>query len=913
MKIVDGRLVDFKIEDIAYTDELEKKIIVKVPNGVKIIPIRFLGREPIDKIYLPDSVKTIEESAFDGAFYLEKIEGMKGVTKIDNTAFYGTNIKSIECPPHLKTIGDFAFKRSFLSKITFNDELTSIGKEAFCDSNIQEVKLPESITHIGDGAFSLCENLNKISIPSKINSLPNAFCSNSSIEKINIPKNVKVIGEGCFCDCEKLGEVNFEGGVKTIANEAFLNCDSLTNIDLPDSVERLGASAFEGTGITEITLPPNIVYLGPQVFSECFSLENATINDKVEAISDEAFFSCRKLNNVKFGKNLKVIGAGAFSDCTALEEAILPDGLERLEEYAFGDCYCLKSVRIPDSIKYIGNMAFSSTALEKVYIPYAKDLVIDDKAFRNCPVLREMTIENARVGSIFFYEDDLNTLRVGKNCDLFFIVDSLPWKLKYICKDGDYFVLSETPVGEEYEEISSFNKNLYIGAITKMWDNREKLKSTITKRNDMVFLIDDIYECLGAEYANDFINNARYTFYDQCAKEKIFSQGNLLAYFYNLGGFSNPIKEKRISKKGNVIEVSVDYAQKVGEFFKSLSNLTEQEQKVFVREISRVRPVKFNPEAANFLLDFKNTREIIMEAQDKDNLFKNIVNNFNEVQETNKSRKGSQRQLAPTVERFVEYFNDNKFSGVAEEDRELAKFLSKYYIRQETYDTAVEIKKEKERKGVEDSILGFHLKEDDAFKNIDKLSLNIKKIAGETVDSILDSTTDYTFDWLEKSDPNNYVLGRLCNCCAELESAGFGIMHASIVNPDVQNLVIRDSEGKIIAKSTLYINRKDGYGVFNNLQVAEKILIKDQVKIYKKYKLAIAAFAKEYNALNPENPLKQINVGMRINSLSSLLEEYDKEAPEILDAIDYGIYGRDGNTYNGDSKTSQYIVWEDEK
>ena len=701
---------------------------------------------------------------------------------------------------------------------------------------------------------------------------------------------------------------------------AFGNCDSLTHIYLPQSVESIGTAAFQGcSSLLDITLPPNVVFIGDAVFSECASLKSVTINDKLETISDETFYSCSQLQKVNFGKMVKVIGDGAFYGCSSLEEANLPDGLERIEHGAFDACTSLKSVRIPDTIKYIGHQAFADCrALENVYIPNCDDLVIEDGAFRNCKNLKELTIENGQIGRVIIGASNLTTLKLGKDCDVFFQIDDLPWEMKYISRVGDEFVLSTSPIGGDCEEISSFNKNLYLGVITKMWDKREALKKTTSKREELAPLLNDIYENLGVENLIDFVDNARYTFYDQCKKDSFLIVPEFLDYFYSLGGFSKPVTEERISKKGNPVSVTVDYAQKVGEYFKALSNLTDQEQLLLAKEIRNVTPVKFNPEASKFLLDIKNTREIIMAIEGNEKIryggfLRDILSNFNEVQETNKSRKGSQRQLAPTVERFVEYFNENKFSGVKEEDRELAKFLSKFYVDQSNYDTAIEIKKEKEENGVGDSILGFHLKEDDAFKGIDTLSLKILEVAGETIDSILESTTDYTFDWLEKSDPNNYILGRLCNCCAELESAGFGIMHASIVNPDVQNLVIRDKSGKIIAKSTLYINREEGYGVFNNLQVSDKIPNADKIKIYKKYKLAVAAFAKAYNEQHPDKPLRQINIGMRINSLSELLEKYDKESTELLEAIDYGRYGRDGNTYNGDSKSRQMVVWEDEK
>ena len=918
MKIVDGKLVKFKLEEISETDEKEKKIIVKVPQGVTTIPKNFLAKEPIDIIHIPDSVTTIEDGAFSLLQYLERVKGMRGVTTIGKGAFEKTYVKFLDCPK-VKTIGAAAFKESFLEDISFGDDLTEIGANAFNDSNVKEIILPKNLVHIGDGAFSQCKNLTSISIPSKLTSLPSFFCDDSAIEKINIPKNIKVIGEACFNDCSNLEEVNLEYGVTTIANNAFHNC-GFNEIYLPDSIESIGANAFEWCELDEVTLPKNLVFMGNNCFSVCDALKSLTIGDKLETISNSAFYCCSNLKKIKFGKNVKVIEGGAFARCSALQELNLPDGLEVIEEDAFSDCNSLKNVEIPSSVKYIGHAAFSSCdALEKIYIPGAKDLEIKDSVFGQCDNLKEVVIEQGHIGQVFTgFIDNLTTFKFGKDCKVDVLVGDLPFKIKYLCKSGEYFIASESPIGQDFIELGSVNEKLCVGAITGIWEDKDKLNKMLGKRGELSKLINDIYFNLGAEKVDEFVTSARFKFYDQCKKYSFLIFPEHLSCFYSLGGFSQPIKEERTSKKGNKIEVVVDYAQKAGEFFKMLSDLS-WEKEYMAKDMKKVQLVEFNPEAANFLLDLKNIREITFYSVKNNligkdyNFLNKILSNFKEVQETNKSRKGSQRQLAPTVERFKEYFSGNKFSGVQEQDRELAEFLSKYYVDQATYDAAVKIKREREENGTGESILGKHLKEDDAFKEIDALSLKIKQIAGEAIDSILESTTDYIFDWLERSDPNNYVLGRLCNCCAELESAGYGIMHASIVNPDVQNLVIRDKSGKIVAKSTLYVNRDEGYGVFNNIQISDKIPSDDKIKIYKKFKVAVAAFAKEYNNIYSDKPLKQINIGMRINNLDEFLEKYDKEATDLLVAIDYGRYGRSDNTYNGDSTSRQIIVWENEK
>ena len=181
----------------------------------------------------------------------------------------------------------------------------------------------------------------------------------------------------------------------------------------------------------------------------------------------------------------------------------------------------------------------------------------------------------------------------------------------------------------------------------------------------------------------------------------------------------------------------------------------------------------------------------------------------------------------------------------------------------------------------------------------------------DTLKTLIDTANnEFTFEWLSKNDPQNLILGKLCSCCAHLEGAGYGIMHASISHPNVQNLVIRDSSGEIIAKSTLYINPTQRYGVFNNVEVNNQIPEEKLNQIYQKYILGIKTFAENYNAQNPNRPLRQINVGMNLNDIESEIKKYNKRSNVLFQSLNYEDYGITGQNYNGDSDYSQYIVWQ---
>ena len=134
-------------------------------------------------------------------------------------------------------------------------------------------------------------------------------------------------------------------------------------------------------------------------------------------------------------------------------------------------------------------------------------------------------------------------------------------------------------------------------------------------------------------------------------------------------------------------------------------------------------------------------------------------------------------------------------------------------------------------------------------------------------------------------------------------------MEASILHPDCQNLVIKNIDGKIIAKSTLYVNREQGYGVFNNVEINNNIRDEKIKKIiYEKYIEAVDKFAKEYNRRNPNRQLNQINIGMSLNDLSAQIRNENEKSSEILIGLDFSTY----EGYPGDWQKEQFIVWKKE-
>lgn len=198
--------------------------------------------------YLPTSVTTIGDNAFDGCVNLTSVTQVgssdeavfpASVTSIGNYAFEGCsklNVKFGDAKA-LATIGDNAFYGcTSLQQVVFEQgsALSYIGKEAFMKSGVSVVDLAGTqVTEIGYSAFEGCASLGNLTLPETIKIINiNAFYGCTNLRNVSVSgteNNITFIGSNAFYNCkfdqsyiEAIKARAAEGA--TIESDAFLNC-----------------------------------------------------------------------------------------------------------------------------------------------------------------------------------------------------------------------------------------------------------------------------------------------------------------------------------------------------------------------------------------------------------------------------------------------------------------------------------------------------------------------------------------------------------------------------------------------------------------------------------------------------------------------------------------------------------------
>ena len=215
-----------------------------------------------------------------------------------------------------------------------------------------------------------------------------AFLCCDDLITVSIPNSVTSIGERAFDGCNKLTSVNIPNSVTSIERGVFRYCSDLTSIDIPSSVTSIGELAFEYCwGLTSVNIPNSVTSIGKSAFYGCSGLTSVSIPNSITSIGNETFEYCNSLTSVTIPNSVTSIGDDAFKYCRRLTSVTFGTGVTSIGEFAFSNCDGLTSVSIPNSVTSIAWGAFSSCrGLTSVSIGTGVTS-IGENAFYYCRVL----------------------------------------------------------------------------------------------------------------------------------------------------------------------------------------------------------------------------------------------------------------------------------------------------------------------------------------------------------------------------------------------------------------------------------------------------------------------------------------------------------------------------------------------
>lgn len=349
----------------------------QIPAGTQeIAPSYFSGWSKLKSVTIPSSVETIGKNAFFGCIELESIafEANSELVTIDETAFYNTALKTVDLTActKLKEVGEqaFALCRS-LTDISFPKQLAKMGAGALkgCE-RLENLTIPFAGGYSFEGFYDFFYgyallpsyqsqlNTDKIPTEQEIDEFVAAYYNENGKAIYAAAKNAdrytEYFKENCFGKSMLFGYIFGEENYNDsfVANQYASKTDyytfylpgTLKNVTingelitayafnalrgftgtftLTSDVRDMGAYAFYyNTAVTEYDLSSatSLTTLAPSAFSLNGELRKVTLPDNITAIGSEAFYYCRKLQEVRLPAcETLSIGYRAFGNDDAL-------------------------------------------------------------------------------------------------------------------------------------------------------------------------------------------------------------------------------------------------------------------------------------------------------------------------------------------------------------------------------------------------------------------------------------------------------------------------------------------------------------------------------------------------------------------------------------------------------------------
>ncbi len=357
--------------------------LTKINNGA------FMGSKFIGALNIPDAVKIIGDNAFRDCAYFSSVN-LNSITHLGACAFVNVNMPCVlTIPGTLEYMGRAAFSmdtkepESLESSDRDGDmaqEMTDYekgsGRPISIANRWQYNSIPTAQDNVGAFTALVFENdcpllteipdrafwgqgsfANDWSFPSSLTSIGVcAYAGCTGLQNcMELPESVETIGERAFALCTfSCIDLN---QVKEIGSEAFLNCESLTNLTglttnhLPSDLEELYGNAFNGTGWYN--------NYGGADYKGVVYLDKWVLGYKGTPGETENLVIVANHNS----KSIKNIATEAFAQNTNFKAGLtLPEGLEVIGRSAFAGCTKMTGIlTIPASVTKIGYGAFSAT------------------------------------------------------------------------------------------------------------------------------------------------------------------------------------------------------------------------------------------------------------------------------------------------------------------------------------------------------------------------------------------------------------------------------------------------------------------------------------------------------------------------------------------------------------------------
>lgn len=241
----------------------------------------------------------LPESAFMSTFSLENIILPKNLTSIGIFAFQDSGIREFVLPKSVTSIGrDIFYYADNLEVLSVEEGNPTFDSRDNCNAIIETATntlrigcrttvIPETVTAIGETALSGKRGLKEVNLPNSVTSIGwAAFWADGDLTTVKLAAGVTDLGASPFGGCENI--TSFEIDPNNPKYDSRDNCNAI--------IETATNTLIQGFSTTKI--PEGVKKIAAASFRSIFTLTEIEIPASVEKIEAEAFLYCNQLTKV---------------------------------------------------------------------------------------------------------------------------------------------------------------------------------------------------------------------------------------------------------------------------------------------------------------------------------------------------------------------------------------------------------------------------------------------------------------------------------------------------------------------------------------------------------------------------------------------------------------------------------------
>ena len=228
-----------------------------------------------------------ENSFFQGNYYQNHPEPQGEIT-LPSVVYYNDILYTVTA------IDDNAFNNctGLTGTLTVPEGVVSIGAMAFLSCGFTSIVIPQSLNVISTlsygygSAFAYCSSLESISVNEDN---PTLYSENNAIirradktlvvgcKTTTIPEDVETIGLSAFQGAGDGGNLVIPNSVTSINGYAFYDCNFSGTITFSNSLQYIGGAAFERSHFTgSLNIPNSVREIGGGAFANCGHLTGSS-------------------------------------------------------------------------------------------------------------------------------------------------------------------------------------------------------------------------------------------------------------------------------------------------------------------------------------------------------------------------------------------------------------------------------------------------------------------------------------------------------------------------------------------------------------------------------------------------------------------------------------------------------------